>query len=405
MNDYRIALAQALAHSVVFFSRQEASGDPVGFDFTSNTGSTSGTSESSTAFSRQGTTNTGQTFQLPTWLSALIQQSTGQGALPQGVVDSDWSLLSGLLNQSPDQGYGTSALDQILNLDPTTFNGGDQLNNIMARNPYSTDYETATKGLYDRQFEIARSNAQSGPANVRGGQARTGFDLADVGTQQALNRFQQVRDQSNKEAGIVEQAVHLGNTIEGMRRGQVMGAQGQGQQMENQRTGQSLAASGQVSKARATNAALLQQAAELLGVKEQQVSENLQGKGQQIQSSSGGMSGSGMGVGGSPCCFIFLEALNGELPYYVRWGRDNFQTENRRLGYVWLSTFLVPGMRRFQALRNVVNWFLVFPFLRFGQALFVRPRPLIKYTMGAYCWLWFTLWSALGWLKRKDAKF
>ena len=32
-----------------------------------------------------------------------------------------------------------------------------------------------------------------------------GFDLADTGTQQALNRFREVREQSNKEAGIVEQ--------------------------------------------------------------------------------------------------------------------------------------------------------------------------------------------------------
>ena len=402
MTEFLIRLSRVLGHSVVFFAREEAVGDPLGFDFTSNTGSTSGTQSSSTAFQRQGATNTGQTFQLPAWLSSLIQQSTEGGTLPAGMVDNDWQLITSLLQQDPSQGYGVSQLNQILGIDPTNFNGAPQLDNIIARNPYSQDYENATKGLYDRQFEIARANAQSGPANVRGGQARVGFDLADVGTQQSLNRFREIRNQSDKEAGIVEQAVHMGNVIESMRRSSQMQAQGLGEGSQHARTQESLGASGQVTQKRAANAALLQQAAELLGTKEQQVNENLTGKGQQIQSSQGGMSGSGWGVGGSPCCFIFLQALNGELPYYVRWGRDDFQTPYRRRGYVWMSRWLVPWMRRSVHVAIFVNCLMIRPFLIFGKVLYVSPRPLLKTFVVPVCWAWFLVWSFLGWLKRND---
>lgn len=401
MNEFLIRLAEVLAHSAVFFAREDAKGDPVAFDFTSNTGSTTGTSSGSTAFQRQGSTNTGQTFQLPAWLSTLIQGATQQGQIPGGVGENEWQFITGLLQQDPSQGFGTSALNQILGIDPVNFNGAPALDNIMARNPYSQDYETATKGLYDRQFEIGRANAQSGPANVRGGQARVGFDLADTGTQQSLNRFREVRQQSNQEAGIVEQAVHMGNVIESMRRSSQLGAQGQGQASQHMRTQESTEGAGVVERSKATNAAYLQLASELLGTKEQQVNENLTGKGQQIQSSSGGMSGSGFGVGGSPCCFIFLEALNGELPYYVRWGRDNFQTPNRRRGYIWMSQWLVPWMRRNVYVAQCVNSALIKPFLIYGRSLYVHPRcTLCK----PFCWGWFHLWSLIGWLKRHDTR-
>lgn len=402
MNDFIINLSRVLAHSAVYFARAEAEGDPVNFDFTANTGSTSSQSQSSTAFQRQGTTTTGADWNLPAWLSQLVQQAPSTSAVPQGTSDSDWSFITGLLNQDPTQVYQGGALDNISTIDPTSYDGQPQLDRIIGRDPYSRNYENATRDLYDRQFEIARSNAQSGPANVRGGQARVGFDLADTGTQQALNRFREVREQSNKEAGIVEQATHIANTIESMRRSSIMGAQERGQAGQNARTQESIGGSQQVSRARATNAANLQLAAELLGLKQQQVVENLSGEGQQIQSSQGGMSGTGFGIGGSPCCFIFLQALNGVLPYYVRWGRDDHQTPCRRRGYVWMSKWLVPWMKRRVPIAQVVNLIIIRPFLVYGTCLYVRPRPFLQKLVGGYCWLWFHLWSFLGWLKEHD---
>ena len=403
MNDFSVNLSQVLAHSIVFFARQEAVGDPVAFDFTANTGSgsTSSQSSSSTAFQRKGTETTGANWSLPTWLEGLIQQAPTQSAIPQGAVNNDWSFVTSLLQQDPSQVFGNTALNTIIGIDPTQYSGQESLDNIVGRNPYSRDYEHATRELYDRQFEIARSNAQSGPANVRGGQARVGFDLADTGTQESLNRFREVRGQQDKEAGIVEQAVQLGNQIESMRRGSQVQAAGVGQQGEHARTQESLGGSEQVSRARATNAANLQLAAELLGIKQGQTISNLSGQGQQIQSSSGNSSQSSVG-GGFGCCFIFLQALNGDLPMYVRWGRDDFQTLNRRRGYVWMSRWLVPGMQRSRFITHLVNLAMIKPFLVFGRSLYVRPRPFVKYTVGAFCWLWFALWSLLGWTKRYD---
>jgi hypothetical protein len=399
MNDLLYNLSKVLAHSVMYFAREEAHGDPLGFDFSANTGQSSQQSNTQSAFQRQGTTTTGADWNLPAWLSSLIQSAPATSAVPSGTAANDWSFITNLLQQDPTQVYGAPTLDNILNISPNEYDGRPALDIIQARNPYSTDYENQTRGLYDRQFEIARSNAQSGPANVRGGQARVGFDLADVGTQESLNRFREIRQQSDKEAGVVEQATHIANTIESMRRSSQMQAQERGQAGQHMRTQESLGGSEQVSRARATNAANLQLAAELLGLKQQQVVENLSGQGQQIQNTQGSSFGMG-GSGGVSCCFIFLEALNGELPYYVRWGRDDFQTPARRRGYVWMSKWLVPWMKRSVRGRSTVNLAIIRPFLVFGHAHYVRPRPFLKPLVGVYCWMWFLLWSGLGHLKR-----
>lgn len=378
--------------------------DAVGFDFTSNQGSQSGTQESSTAFQRQGTTTTGQGWQLPAWLSSLLQQAPVQTQMPASVQSMDWSAIMGLLGQDQTAVPGKSILDFLMSIDPTTFTGSPQLDSIMARNPYSTDYETQMNGLFDRQFNTARADALSGPQNVRGGQARQGFELADVGTQQGLNRYGKVLEQQNKEAGIVEQATHIANMIESMRRGSTLQAQQQEQMGEHARAGETTEASGLLARSRANNASFLQLASEMLGTKVNQVQEDLSGEGQQIESSTGQTSGSGINAG-MTCCFIFLEMLNGTLPDYVRAARDHYYTPNRRRGYVWMSTWLVPWMKKSKAVRHLVNWTMCQPLMAYGRFMFttdgivytaIVTRPVVEF--------WFFLWSACGWLQRNNDK-
>lgn len=60
---------------------------------------------------------------------------------------------------------------------------------------------------------------------------------------------------------------------------------------------------------------------------------------------AGGQIGGGMAAKGA-CCFIFMEAFNGRMPWWVRSCRDEFAPESsaRRQGYIRMSRWLVPMM-------------------------------------------------------------
>lgn len=71
-------------------------------------------------------------------------------------------------------------------------------------------------------------------------------------------------------------------------------------------------------------------------------------------------------VAGAACCFIFLEALNGELPWWVRWCRDNLGKDETRKGYVRMAKILVPLMRQFKCIKWAVNKIMVKPMTTYG---------------------------------------
>ncbi len=261
-------------------------------------------------------------------------------------------------------------------------------------NPFSTDWESSTRDLYNRVFTKARAEAQSGPENVRGGTARQGFELADVDTQQSLNRFKEVREQELKESGMVQEATRIANTIEAMRRGTQMQAQGQRQAGESQRTAQSLEASAATQRARANNAANLQMAGDMLGKPRSTTTDNLVGEGNQIQNANQ----SGMNAG-LTCCFIFLEALNGTLPPCVRRGRDEQASGRRVAGYVWLSTWLVPWMRRSRSARFLVNWLMVKPFIAFGRMYYGESSTIWEWSLCPVVVAWLWTWWLMSFVK------
>jgi hypothetical protein len=284
-----------------------------------------------------------------------------------------------------------------MSIDPANFSGLSALLKMAQRDPYSADYESGITSLYDRQFNKGRSLAQSGPANVRGGTARQGFELGEVDAQNSMNRFREIRGQQDREAGVVQQAIQTMNAIEGMRRGSQMQAQGQNMSGELGRKGASLSAAGQLTSRRQANAGNLALAAEMLGRPKQTTTDSLSGRGSQSASSSN------WGTGAS-CCFIFLEALNGILPTYVRQGRDEFNTPNRRSGYVWMSTWLVPAMRRWGLILSLVNLFIIKPFLIVGNWHYNKKHKILGPVLKPYCWAWFWIWSFLGVIYGNDNK-
>jgi hypothetical protein len=348
-------------------------------------------SRASTAFSRTGTSTQGKSFTLPSDLANLIRQAYTGSALPKTTTDNESNLLNSLLTRTIGNVPGLSTLQTDESIDPTSYTGASTLNTMSQRNPYSRDYENAIGDLYDRQFAKGRAMAQSGPTNVRGGTARQGFEMAELSGDQARNKFREVRGQQDKEAGVVQGAVQTMNQIESMRRGSRLTAQSQHQASESARTGEALHATGMVDSIRKSNQGNINLAGDMLGNPIQTTKDDLKGRG--AQSASGSNWGAGL-----TCCFIFLQALNGELPEWVRRGRDQFCTLNRRNGYNWLAGWLVPFMRRSILVTRMVNWIMIKPFLLAGDWKFGGKRtlvgPVVAHTI---CRAWFLTWSFIGW--------
>ena len=119
--------------------------------------------------------------------------------------------------------------------------------------------------------------------------------------------------------------------------------------------------------------------------------------------SSGGGSGGGGGAGGimsalgPMCCFIFLESLNGDLPWYVRKARDTRGTNATVRGYRWLSRWLVPAMRISPRITLLVNALMVWPMLKAGEDEFGIKKSVMGKMLKAVVYFWFTVWTLLGW--------
>ena len=98
----------------------------------------------------------------------------------------------------------------------------------------------------------------------------------------------------------------------------------------------------------------------------------------------------------NPCCFIFLEAYLGRMPWWVRACRDRFITPERRRGYVWMSKWLVPLMQRFQSVREIVSSTMIQPLTADGGWYYSVPG----YENGAQhlhtTQRWFRVWDFIG---------
>jgi len=99
------------------------------------------------------------------------------------------------------------------------------------------------------------------------------------------------------------------------------------------------------------------------------------------------------------CCWIFLAAHGGELPWYVRYCRNVLGTAETRRGYTRMSKWLVPLMQRSAVIRWLVRTVMTEPITEYGAYLFGENthgwvfRPVKQF--------WFRIWDNLG--KNKDS--
>ena len=92
------------------------------------------------------------------------------------------------------------------------------------------------------------------------------------------------------------------------------------------------------------------------------------------------------------CCFIFLEAYDGKLPWVVRAYRDQHMTPKNRRGYYRLADKLVPLMRKSRAVKHLVRFLMTKPMTFYGKYFYkLNPWGVLAAPITAFWLLVFDL--------------
>lgn len=372
------------AQRIVAAERDAYNGaDAMAFDVSVGGGTTS------QEFQRTGTSSQQKDYQLPSGLASLIEQTYQNSSVPASLASGEQQMLAQMLALVPTALPYLSALSGTAQIDPTEFTGSGTLGTVAQRNPYSDDWEAGTQDAYERAYGTARAAAQSGPERVRGGQARAGYELADMDTAASAGRFREVEDQKLKETGVVRDAIQTANAIEMARRGGSMAAQGQTVQQELQRRGIMTNASDILSKLRGNTLASTAMASEFLSKPKVTTTDDMRGAGNQSTFNWG--AGAGLS-----CCFILNAVRGGELPWWVRWCRDHLGDEGTRRGYRRMAKWLVPWMRRSETVRMLVDAVMLHPLTEYGGWLLRVPGREGGFVFAPVKRFWFAVWNQLG---------
>lgn len=97
---------------------------------------------------------------------------------------------------------------------------------------------------------------------------------------------------------------------------------------------------------------------------------------------------------GQVCCFIFMEAYNGKLPWYVRECRDYWYDRIPELGegYKKMAKWLVPSMQKSKVVRFLVNELMVKPISRIGEYIVGMKNDYSIIDMTIHN-TWFNIWA------------
>ncbi len=102
--------------------------------------------------------------------------------------------------------------------------------------------------------------------------------------------------------------------------------------------------------------------------------------------------------GVSPCCFIFLEATNGKMPWWIRECRDEYYKAEPQVarGYTRMAKWLVPAMRHIPLVKFAVNRWMVQPITLYGG--YVKKVEGYEDCEMFECYkkFWFNIWRKVG---------
>ncbi len=235
----------------------------------------------STAFQRSGNTFHRKGYTFPGDLATLISNAYYNSSINQAFATAERGMLYNLFLQDPTVIPGGLTLKNIQSLFPSAFNGAPDLQLLYQKDPFSNEFETSTKALYERTYEKARAAAQSGPQNVRGATARQAFELAALDVEMANNRFLQIWQAQVAIAQLVITAVQAAAQAEAERWRLQLQAQQQQAATEQGRVVQGLSASENATAMRQAHTRLLGAGVQFLGQEQMGIEEELQGEGSQ----------------------------------------------------------------------------------------------------------------------------
>lgn len=350
-----------------------------------------GNDTSQTSFRRVGGSQSDRTRAVPAWLLSAMQGNIGSGTISSGLGTTEDNFLSGIMSQDYTKPPGVDKTQSTQSMDPQAYPGSSSLASIANTDPFSSVYSEKLKSFYDNLFGEAAAAGGTGPEAVRGGAAHGAMVKGQVLEKAALDKFDQITKLQLAQQDRTMSGAQMASAIEMARRTGILGAQNQVAQqwIEGNRTG--ARGSELLNMKRRVGADAITSLSDMLAPTKNLTRDDLSGSGNQESSHFGWNAGIN-------CCFIFLEALNGDLPWYIRRGRDIIGTERERKGYVSMASWLVPLMRRYRSVRTAVNLLMVKPFLIHGAFFFNAEgaRPIIGRLLTPICVSWLKVWDLLG---------
>ena len=344
-----------------------------------------------TRFERYGTASTTSFRDLTPKQTGLFDQ--GFAATTPGAANASVDgMLANRINAHTDSRPYRGELCNIIrsNLPNQASPAEKAMTTQATRDISSNNYEANTFNRYADEVQRAMGQARSGPAMTRGGTAAQGFAQAQAVNDLSLNREQVLTQNRNADAAISQGAAGTLAQNRHMMNADATQAAGTGQQGYAQFLQNSMSAAGLASERTKMFNDLVPTFATLGSRMLGSESNNLYGRGAQTATSMGGAL--------NLCCWIFMEAYNGEMPKHVRECRDEFAPENsaRRIGYIKMSRWLVPAMRTSAKVRTLVNHLLIQPLTRWGgHYKGVRPgSPSLVDSLAKH--FWFKTWELYG---------
>jgi hypothetical protein len=344
-----------------------------------------------TRFSRKGTAETSSFRDLTPKHQGLFTD-----ALDASKPGSANASVNGMLNNRINADVGErpyrSDICQIIksNLPNQKSPAENVLNRQATQDVYSNRYENNTFNRYAEEVQKAMGMARSGPGMTRGGTAAQGFAQAQVVNDLGMNREQALVQNRGTDAQIGQGAAGLLQQNRHSMNSDAIGAIGQGQQGYSAFLQNMMSAAGLASERGKMFNDLVPTYTTLDSVMKGKERNDLSGRGAQTSSSMGG--------GFNLCCFIFMEAYNGEMPEHVRACRDEFAPESsaRRKGYILMSRWLVPAMRVSGFSRSLTNHLLIRPLTRWGAWYKNVPGSKFQYRDALAKRFWFGVWELIG---------
>ena len=340
----------------------------------------------SSAYERKGTGLHTKEKTVPGYVSDLVQQNAA-GAVPDASLNTaQKGMFSSLISDSSSTPANSGVFTEIMNQPSSGYTGESALASIAAQDPFNGSYEAATDAAFKQRASDAMSQVATGPDAVRGGTARTGIAQGVMATRLANERGQEVRQAQHQQVGETLGASQMANSIEQALRGQSLQA-GQGLvQSQLAQKGMGLDAAKAIDASKINNLQLLQLISGIVGKTVDTQTDDFSGTGDQSNWQAG-----------LDCCFIFLQAQNGLLPWYINRARRDYYTQQRKRGYKWMSRWLVPMMQKSKVMQWLVNAVMVRPFLAYGAWLYKDESESWRGVVAAsVCKAWLALWNYIG---------